>query len=152
MKALWLLGRGLLLALTVAFPVRASPDIASDFESGGLLKSDSPPGPWSTSWRPSSANTLATSPEAAHRGRLGLRLVDQDTAAKAYGQDDISYDTWYPAGATECLRTQRNTPLSHDNLFHSVLGLLGIQAREYRPALDAFAACRKPLSPVAAPT
>ena len=51
---------------------------------------------------------------------------------------------------TECLRTQRDTALSHDNLFHSVLGLLGIQAREYRPALDAFAACRKPLGPVAA--
>ena len=53
---------------------------------------------------------------------------------------------------TECLRRQRNTALSHDNLFHSVLGLLGIQASEYRPALDAFAACREPLSQVAAPT
>ena len=51
---------------------------------------------------------------------------------------------------TECLRTQRDTALSHDNLFHSVLGLLDIQASEYRPALDAFAACRKPLGPVAA--
>ena len=51
---------------------------------------------------------------------------------------------------TECLRAQRDTALSHDNLFHSVLGLLGIQASEYRPALDAFAACRKPPSPVAA--
>jgi lipid A ethanolaminephosphotransferase len=43
-----------------------------------------------------------------------------------------------------CLQARRDTPLSHDNLFHSSLGLLGIQATEYKPALDAFAACRKP--------
>ena len=64
-------------------------------------------------------------------------------SAQAQAQSNISV-------TTECLRTQRDTALSHDNLFHSVLGLLGIQAREYRPALDAFAACRKPLGPVAA--
>jgi lipid A ethanolaminephosphotransferase len=43
-----------------------------------------------------------------------------------------------------CLRAHRDTPLSHDNLFHSALGLLGIRASEYRPELDAFATCRKP--------
>ena len=43
-----------------------------------------------------------------------------------------------------CLREQRDRPLSHDNLFHSVLGLLGIQAAEYQAGLDAFAACRVP--------
>jgi lipid A ethanolaminephosphotransferase len=41
-----------------------------------------------------------------------------------------------------CLEGQLDAPLTHDHLFHSVLGLLGIQAGEYRPALDAFAACR----------
>jgi len=46
--------------------------------------------------------------------------------------------------AAACLREQRDRPLSHDNLFHSVLGLLGIQAAEYQPGLDAFAACRVP--------
>ncbi len=43
-----------------------------------------------------------------------------------------------------CLREQRDRPLTHDNLFHSVLGLLGIAAAEYQPGLDAFAACRAP--------
>jgi lipid A ethanolaminephosphotransferase len=50
-----------------------------------------------------------------------------------------------PARATAaCLRERRDLPLTHDNLFHSVLGLLGIQASEYRAGLDAFAACRVP--------
>ena len=36
----------------------------------------------------------------------------------------------------------RDTPLTHDTLFHSVLGLVGVQAAEYQKTLDAFAACR----------
>ena len=32
---------------------------------------------------------------------------------------------------------------SHDNLFHSVLGLTNTQTTAYKPALDIFAACRK---------
>ncbi len=42
----------------------------------------------------------------------------------------------------DCMRRLRDAPLSHDNLFHTVLGLVGVGASEYRPALDAFAACR----------
>ena len=42
-----------------------------------------------------------------------------------------------------CLNRLRDLPLTHDNLFHSVLGLLGVQASEYKPALDAFAICRQ---------
>ncbi len=41
-----------------------------------------------------------------------------------------------------CLAALRDAPLTHDNLFHSTLGLLGIRATEYKPGLDAFAACR----------
>ena len=44
---------------------------------------------------------------------------------------------------TACLIERRQTPLTHDHLFHTVLGLLDIQASEYRKALDAFATCRK---------
>lgn len=43
-----------------------------------------------------------------------------------------------------CLRALRDAPLTHDTLFHSVLGLLGIRASEYLPKLDAFGACRRP--------
>ena len=45
---------------------------------------------------------------------------------------------------TACLRQRLDTPLSHDNLFHTVLGLLQVQSTVYHPAQDAFAACRDP--------
>ena len=40
-----------------------------------------------------------------------------------------------------CLREQRDAALSHDNLFHTVLGLAGVAAGEYQSALDALAHC-----------
>ena len=45
--------------------------------------------------------------------------------------------------AQTCLAGRLDMPLTHDYLFHSVLGLLGVQASEYKPALDAFAPCRQ---------
>jgi lipid A ethanolaminephosphotransferase len=42
----------------------------------------------------------------------------------------------------DCLQAARGNALSHDNLFHTTLGLLGIRAAEYQARLDAFAACR----------
>ena len=32
--------------------------------------------------------------------------------------------------------------LSHDNMFHSVLGLFGVQTGVYQPQLDIFHSCR----------
>lgn len=40
-----------------------------------------------------------------------------------------------------CLRARRSQPLSHDHLFHSVLGLLDIRTAAYRPELDLHAGC-----------
>lgn len=42
----------------------------------------------------------------------------------------------------KCLDAQRSRQLSHDNLFHSVLGLLDIETTVYKENLDLFAACR----------
>ena len=42
----------------------------------------------------------------------------------------------------ECLRAGANTPLAHDALYHSVLGLLDVQSPSYQRALDAFATCK----------
>lgn len=44
----------------------------------------------------------------------------------------------------DCLRAQRDVVLTHDNLFHSALGVLGITASEYKRPLDALAPCRAP--------
>ena len=42
----------------------------------------------------------------------------------------------------ECLRENGAAPLSHDNLFHAMLGLLDVQTALYRRELDWFAPCR----------
>lgn len=41
-----------------------------------------------------------------------------------------------------CVGGQADQRLSHDNLFHTVLGLMDVQTKVYEPALDAFATCR----------
>jgi lipid A ethanolaminephosphotransferase len=42
----------------------------------------------------------------------------------------------------ECLGEHSREPLSHDNVFDSVLGLMNVRTRVYRPELDIFAHCR----------
>ena len=42
---------------------------------------------------------------------------------------------------TGCVQARRSDPLSHDHLFHTVLGLLDLQTTVYEPALDALAGC-----------
>lgn len=41
----------------------------------------------------------------------------------------------------ECLRARAARPVSHDHLFHSVLGLMGVQTRARDDALNLFTAC-----------
>ena len=43
----------------------------------------------------------------------------------------------------QCLEGRRTAPLSQDNLFHSMLGLLKVNSKVYDPTLDMFAGCRK---------
>lgn len=47
---------------------------------------------------------------------------------------------------TDCLARERQQPLSQDNLFHSVLGLLRVRTSVYDPQLDLFASCRPVLA------
>jgi lipid A ethanolaminephosphotransferase len=41
-----------------------------------------------------------------------------------------------------CLAARRDAALSHDNLFHTTLGYLGVATQAYRRELDALAPCR----------
>ena len=41
-----------------------------------------------------------------------------------------------------CLAQRRHEPLSHDHLFHSMLGLFDVRTEVYSRALDLFAPCR----------
>jgi lipid A ethanolaminephosphotransferase len=42
-----------------------------------------------------------------------------------------------------CLKAKSGAPLSHDNLFHSVLGLLDVQTSIYKTERDIFEDCTK---------
>lgn len=44
--------------------------------------------------------------------------------------------------AADCLRASGDAPLTHDNLYHTVLGLLDVQSPSYQRPLDAFSGCR----------
>jgi lipid A ethanolaminephosphotransferase len=44
---------------------------------------------------------------------------------------------------TTCLKQRLDDPISHDNYFHSVLGLMNVQTSVYKAALDIYAPCAK---------
>lgn len=82
-------------------------------------------------------------------GENGLYLHGLPYAVAPREQKHVPMIAWQPttpAGKLlmDCLASRRKLPLSHDHLFHTVAGALGIQAVEYRPELDAFAPCRAP--------
>jgi lipid A ethanolaminephosphotransferase len=44
---------------------------------------------------------------------------------------------------TACLAKDADKPMSHDNLFHTVLGMMDVRTSVYDRSLDAFAACTR---------
>lgn len=60
--------------------------------------------------------------------------------------DDISKTAGFDQA---CLKSRADRPYSHDNLFHSVLGLMDVSTKVYDPSLDIFAACRSKADKVA---
>lgn len=54
-------------------------------------------------------------------------------------------DAFFEPGRLDqaCLRQHIGDELSHDNVFHSVLGLMGVRTEMYRRELDIFASCRQ---------
>ena len=91
------------------------------------------------------AAMLYVSDHGESLGESGLYLHGVPFALAPREQTQVPMIAWLaPGSATgaDCLRERRTVALSHDNLFHTALGLLRVGASEYRPALDAFAACR----------
>ena len=43
---------------------------------------------------------------------------------------------------TDCMASRTDQKISHDNYFHSVLGLMDVQTGLYKPELDVYAPCR----------
>jgi lipid A ethanolaminephosphotransferase len=66
-------------------------------------------------------------------------------------QKRVPWITWLSPGFEQrgklsmaCLKQHLDAPISHDNYFHSVLGLMNVQTSVYKPALDIYASCVKP--------
>jgi len=64
-------------------------------------------------------------------------------------QKHVPWITWLSPGfeqrsqvITACLRKGLDAPISHDNYFHSVLGLMNVQTRVYQAGLDIYAHCK----------
>ena len=80
-------------------------------------------------------------------GENNLYLHGLPYALAPREQKHVPMIAWFGERAPQdprvaCLRQRADEPLNHDHLFHTVLGMLGIEAQEYRAALDAFAPCR----------
>ena len=87
-------------------------------------------------------------------GENNLYLHGLPYAIAPWEQTQVPFIAWMPSRRGEpvnavlaCLQAKRDLPLSHDHLFHTVLGALGITAAEYQPQLDAFAACADSAKP-----
>lgn len=83
-------------------------------------------------------------------GENGLFLHAMPYAVAPRVQTHVPMVFWASPGAADrlgidmsCVAARRNEPLSHDNLFHSVLGLLDIETTARRSELDLFAPCRR---------
>jgi lipid A ethanolaminephosphotransferase len=82
-------------------------------------------------------------------GEHNLYLHGMPLAVAPREQTHVPMLLWLPpqsqtaTGAPrECLLQRRDAALSHDHLFHTVLGLLGVASSLHDPALDLTAACR----------
>jgi lipid A ethanolaminephosphotransferase len=76
-------------------------------------------------------------------GENNLYLHGLPYAVAPVEQKHVPMILWPADGPNAgCLRERLAVPLSHDNLFHTALGVLGIAAREYRAGLDALEPCR----------
>ena len=63
----------------------------------------------------------------------------------------VPWITWLSPGFeqhaalnVQCLRGRADTRITHDHLFHSVLGLMQVSTSVYRRDLDAYGACAVP--------
>lgn len=94
-------------------------------------------------------------------GESGLYLHGMPYAMAPREQTHVPMIMWVPAGGVldrslkrGCLASQRDKPVSHDNLFHTVMGWVGARADVYQSAQDLLSACRstralgEPLRPV----
>jgi len=97
------------------------------------------------------AALLYISDHGESTGERGLYLHGAPYLVAPESQTHIPMVLWLSEGFRArrgldkaCISARRGTELSQDNLFDTLLGLLGVRTTAYRPALDAFAGCATP--------
>ena len=83
-------------------------------------------------------------------GEKGLYLHGVPFAIAPDEQTKVPMTWWLSPGYTAsfgldtaCLKREAAQARTHDNLFHTTMGLLQVQSREYEPTLDITRACRR---------
>ena len=83
-------------------------------------------------------------------GEKGLYLHGVPYAIAPKEQTTVPMVMWFSPGYAQdfaldvaCLKQRAAAPASHDNLFHSVLGLLDVQTSVYDASLDLARTCRR---------
>ncbi|WP_188395854.1 phosphoethanolamine transferase [Oxalicibacterium flavum] len=82
-------------------------------------------------------------------GEHGIFLHGLPYSIAPKEQTQIPMVMWMSSGFSssfginrDCISRRANQPISQDHLFHSLLGLLRIESKQYDPAWDAFKGCR----------
>lgn len=84
-------------------------------------------------------------------GENGVYLHGMPYALAPASQKEVPLMVWMSDGYRQragvdagCLRARSGEALTHDNIFHSVMGAVGVRNDVYKPALDIFSACMRP--------
>lgn len=105
----------------------------------------------SIKWLQSHAETargalLYVSDHGESLGENNLYLHGLPYAVAPEYQKHVPWITWQSPDfgiSSTCLQAHKNQALSHDNLFHSVLGLMDVRTDLYQKPLDFYAECRE---------
>jgi lipid A ethanolaminephosphotransferase len=97
------------------------------------------------------AAMLYVSDHGESLGEGGLYLHGLPYSFAPRTQTHVPMITWLSSGfyaaegvSPRCLGARAGDALSHDNVFHSVLGVLDVQTTAYKAERDLFANCRQP--------
>jgi lipid A ethanolaminephosphotransferase len=92
-------------------------------------------------------------------GEYGLFLHGVPYGFAPEVQKHIPMVAWFGDGMSArdglsrpCMEAGLDTPFTHDNLYHTVLGLMDVKTPSYKPVLDALASCRGAVAPSPSPS
>ena len=97
------------------------------------------------------AAMLYVSDHGESLGENNLYLHGLPYAVAPQVQKHVPWISWLGADFgidAQCLQQHRAQALSHDHLFHTVLGAMEVQTAAYQEPLDAYAACKRASAPV----